>query len=317
VDLFIRNDTGGWPLVNHLHSTTEAFDGVWRHLVYREDAGVRTLHIDGVLDSLEIAARPETGVFPANNTSIGGIQRSVQSHWVTGLIDDVSVWKRALTDEEITELSQNGMVSLFPEVSRGLISHWPLEVIQGSKTPDVVSGYDMDVFNLTDTDIVDGKSGKAFSFVNARNTILSRVHNQGEKLPVNQYDSYTIAMWVNVVGTGQTDLRVFSEGSTVDNNPLFNFGTHNGGADGTVDLFIRNDTGGWPIVNHLHSTSEAFDGEWRHLVYREEAGVRSIYIDGVLDSLEIPARPDTGDFPANNTSIGGIQRSVQSHWVTG
>lgn len=316
VDLFIRNGPGGWPTVGHIYTTNEAFDDQWRHVVYVENEGMRAFYIDGVLDALEIAERPE-GDFPVNNTSIGGIQRSVQSHWVTGLIDDVAIWKRALTDDEITEVAANGLQSVFPPITRGLVSHWPLDEIQGTKTPDLVSGYDMDVVNLVAEDVVAGKNGNAFSFDNARNTILTRVHNPGEKLPANQYSSFTISMWVNVAGAGQNDLRVFSEGSTVDNNPLFNIGTHNGGADGTVDLFIRNGPGGWPTVGHIYTTAEAFDSEWRHLVYVENEGMRAFYIDGVLDALEIAPRPEEGDFPVNNTSIGGIQRSVQSHWVTG
>jgi hypothetical protein len=32
-----------------------------------------------------------------NVTSIGGILRTSQGNWITGLIDEVAVWKRALT----------------------------------------------------------------------------------------------------------------------------------------------------------------------------------------------------------------------------
>lgn len=316
VDFYIRNGAGGWGTVNHIHSELEAFDDEWRHLVYIEDASSRSLYIDGELDSLEIPERP-AGDFLVNNSSIGGIQRSVASHWMTGLVDEVAIWKRALTADEVMEVNNNGMESILSPLARGLVAHWPLDEIQGTKTPDLVSGYDMDVFNLTADDVVDGKNGKAFSFDNTRNTVLSRIHNPGEKLPANQHSSFTISMWVNVAGQGQNDLRVFSEGSSVDNNPLFNIGTHNGGADGTVDLFIRNGPGSWSTVGHIYSLNEAFDSEWRHLVYREDNGIRTFIIDGVVDDLAIPERPSEGDFPVNNTSIGGIQRSVQSHWVTG
>lgn len=315
VDFYIRNGAGGWDTVNHLHSNTEAFDDEWRLIVYREENGFRTLNVDGQDDGIALPERPETD-FPVNNSSIGGIQRSVTSHWVSGLIDEVAIWKRAITDDEIQELNQQGMESVLHPLARGLVSYWPLDEIQGNKTPDKVSGYDMEIFNLTEEDVVEGQRGNAFQFDNTRNTILSRIHNPGENLPANQHDSFTISMWVNVVGTGQSDLRVFSEGSSLDNNPLFNIGTHNQGSDGTVDFYIRNGAGGWSTINHEHSTGEAFDGGWRHLVYRENNGVRTLLIDGVADDLVLPDRPE-GDFPVNNTSIGGIQRSVQSHWVSG
>ena len=31
------------------------------------------------------------------------------------------------------------------QLSDGLVSYWPLDEVQGSKTPDLVSGYDMDL----------------------------------------------------------------------------------------------------------------------------------------------------------------------------
>ena len=40
------------------------------------------------------------------------------------------------------------------------------------QTPDVVSGYDMDISNLTASDVVPGKNGNAFSFDNACQTFF-------------------------------------------------------------------------------------------------------------------------------------------------
>ncbi|NCF92258.1 MAG: hypothetical protein GWQ05_15075, partial [Verrucomicrobiaceae bacterium] len=45
-----------------------------------------------------------------------------------------------------------------------LVSYWPLDEIQGGKAPDVVSGMNMDVINLSDADVVEGINGNAFSF---------------------------------------------------------------------------------------------------------------------------------------------------------
>ena len=49
-----------------------------------------------------------------NTTSIGGILRATPSAWVTGLIDEVSLWNRGLTEAEITDLFTNGKPSLAP-----------------------------------------------------------------------------------------------------------------------------------------------------------------------------------------------------------
>lgn len=311
VDFYIRQD--GWTTINHEHSVTEAFDGTWKHVLFVQDSGVRTLFIDGEQDALFLANKEE-GDWLVNNTSIGGILRGSASHWVTGLIDEVAVWKRALTPDEIAQVNSEGLDSVFPPLTIGLVSHWPLDEVQGTKTPDVVSGYDMDLTNMDGDNVVEGQVGNAFSFSNTDQTLLSRVHNPTDELPVNKHESFTITMWVNVAGAGQNDLRVFSEGNTENSNPLFNIGTHNGGADGTVDFYIRQD--GWTTINHEHSISEAFDGTWKHVTFVQDNGVRTLYVDGVQDDLLL-ADKEEGDWLVNNTSIGGILRGSASHWVTG
>ena len=36
----------------------------------------------------------------------------------------------------------------------GLVAYWPLDEVQGTKTPDLVNGYDMELNNLTAGDLV-------------------------------------------------------------------------------------------------------------------------------------------------------------------
>jgi hypothetical protein len=315
VDFYIRQS--GWSTFGHAHSGQTAFDGTWHHVVWvQETDGSRMLYVDGVADELEIEPKPE-GDWLLNDTSIGGILRASASHWVTGLIDDVAIWKRALSEDEVNSVGQNGVPSPSSGGGNrppGLVAHWPLDEIQGTKTPDIVSGYDMDITNLTAADVVPGQNGNAFSFSNERQTLLSRVHEADEDLPANKHESHTITMWVNIEGQGQNDLRVFSEGNTENSNPLFNIGTHNGGSDGTVDFYIRQS--GWSTYGHAHSGQTAFDSTWRHIAWVQDGGDRVLYVDGVADELEIEPKPE-GDWLLNDTSIGGILRASASHWVTG
>ncbi len=114
--------------------------------------------------------------------------------------------------------------------------------------------------------------------------------------------------------TGQNDLRLFSEGSTTNTNPLLNIGTHNGGADGTVDIYLRNN--GSP--NHEHSSATAFDGSWHHVAFvanRLEGTIR-VYVDGALDSTTFTFWNTYSD-NVDTTTVGGILRATPSHWVTG
>ena len=74
----------------------------------------------------------------------------------------------------ITTLSQAALKD-------GLVAYWPLDEVAGTKTPDRVSGYDMELANPTAADLVAGKVGKAFQFDNARQTMLKRVNSPGEQ----------------------------------------------------------------------------------------------------------------------------------------
>lgn len=202
-----------------------------------------------------------------------------------------------------------------PNLVEGVVAYWPLDEAQGTKTPDIASGFDMDLVNLTASDVKPGKWGNCFEFDLARQTMLSRVHSAGEALPIYQYPEFSIALWVK--GPVQSDKRVFSEGSTKTSQPLFNLGTHNTGADGTVDSYIRTDTGA-TSGDHRHSTAIAFDDTWHHIAYiqREVGGVMqaTLYVDGVKDEVVLgPVRPMTAD----TTSIGAILRATPSAWYTG
>jgi hypothetical protein len=159
----------------------------------------------------------------------------------------------------------------------------------------------------------------ALRFDADRQTMAARVHSPGDALPANQHESFTLSMRTMVTGTGQADLRLFSEAHTENANPLFNLGTSNDGGTGHLDLFIRQTADGLDdlgTVGHLHTAAEPFDGSWRHVVYVQAAGPRRIYIDGVRDDLEIDPKP-AGRYFMNNTSLGGILRESGSHWVSG
>lgn len=119
--------------------------------------------------------------------------------------------------------------------------------------------------------------------------------------------AFTISMWVKGDGTLNSDDRVFSEGMTTDANPLFNIGTHNTSANGTVDFYIRNGAGA-QTFGHAYSNGTAFDDTWHHIAAVSEGKVIQLYIDGSpdrqFDYNNVP------DFTPSTTTIGGILRDT-------
>lgn len=209
-------------------------------------------------------------------------------------------------------------------ITNSLISYWPLDSFIGTKTPDLVSGYDLTLNFMSASDLVSGKWGSAFLF-NGTNALLSRIDGAGEALPIYQHPNFSVSLWVNAPTPTAAirDRRAFSEGSTTDNDPLFNIGTdsRNPPVDGGVDIYVRNDVGTVLAGDHQHSTGIAYDGaNWHNIVYVQRdigngnAKVQ-LWVDGVLDSIVVnpPPRPLT----PNTTTIGGILRAAPSAWFAG
>jgi len=167
---------------------------------------------------------------------------------------------------------------------------------QGGDEPEYVEGYD-------------GTDPGAIQFDGA-DDLIEVVYDGG--LPIYLQDAYSVTLWV--LGFPQSDMRVFSESSVTDRDPLFNIGTANTGATGAVDIFIRDENGA-TVMPHKHSTREAFDGEWHHIAWVDDNGKAVMYIDGVRDAtnFEYAKRP----IAIGTTTIGGILRNTPSHWFTG
>jgi len=188
-----------------------------------------------------------------------------------------------------------------------LVGYWTFDEGAGAVANDG-SGNDNHGTVVGDAQWVVGKLGGALAFDGADDMVVVE-QNYGLPIYNNGTDNaWSIAMWVK--GAPQNDMRVFSEGSTTDTNPLFNLGTKNDGATGQLDAYIR------PAgLEHTFSEAEPFDDTWHHIAWVDEDGTVRLYVDGVLDGGAFNYTRATLDL--NTTTIGGILRATPSHWFTG
>ena len=147
-------------------------------------------------------------------------------------------------------------------------------------------------------------AGKSANFDGAAGTLVNVTQNA--MLPITTQSAFSVLMWVKGDGTANSDDRVFSEGMTTDNNPLFNLGTQNQSADGRFDFFFRN--GDSP--GHLYSTGEPFDNTWHHIAWVDVDHVGTLYIDGAEDTTFDYASFVNAGFAPDTTTIGGILRDT-------
>ena len=214
-------------------------------------------------------------------------------------------------DEVLAGSDPNDIES--PAIAGLLAAYWPLDGTDGATTPDLgPNGYDLELMNMDASNFIADEGRVAASF-NGVDTMLTRIHSEGEQLPITQFPAYTVSMWVKVIGSGQNDRRIFSEGSTLNANPLLNLGTRNNGADNSFDVYLRDGT----TPNHQYSIGMPLDGTWRHIAYTHNSANRKIqlYVDGVLDRDDWVYQAINSAL--NTTSIGGILRETPSFWVNG
>jgi hypothetical protein len=136
LNTFVRTD-GGSAVINNVNSTTVIGDDVWHNVVWvQRDVGgtpKAQVYIDGAL-SLNLTAA--YGVTP-NNTSLGCFGRATPNGFFTGLLDEVGIWERPLSPDEITLLQTsyitNPPVRILPLAVNAFKADLP-SVAQGDST---------------------------------------------------------------------------------------------------------------------------------------------------------------------------------------
>jgi hypothetical protein len=113
-------------------SAKSILDGEPHFVEYKDNNGSVTLKIDGVQDSTFSYTR---GTLTLDRTAIGGLQRNTPALWAKGIIDNVRVWNRILTDTEDADLYYRGIVP-----SSGLVSNVQMNEGSGTSLADPASG---------------------------------------------------------------------------------------------------------------------------------------------------------------------------------
>jgi hypothetical protein len=106
VDIYIR-DNAGSARVGHRKSVLPAFDDQWHHIAWVDDKGLARLYVDGVQDPTDFSY--SRGLLTPNLVSLGGVIRTNLAALFTGQIDEVTVWGRAITAAEVSEVHLHGL----------------------------------------------------------------------------------------------------------------------------------------------------------------------------------------------------------------
>ena len=265
------------------YSYTSIIDGKW-HLI--SAVFIRTsnaiLYIDGVqVASTSISAangQNLNGVDPLYIGAYGNSTGTAPGYFFIGSIDDVSIFNRALSQQDITNIyAKETFINNRPlsqtrfNSDSGLVGYWKLD----GNSSDSKNGY-----NGTDTAITYGNQygvfGQGASF-NGSSSLITISDNASLK----PSGAYTISQWVKINGK-----------PTSGNYYLFNSFVTSPSSMGILTL-IQQNTGFFALDSYtsgteyyLLSTTNVCDGIWHHIVATYDgsgATGAKVYVDGILE----------------------------------
>lgn len=256
-------------------TTDDVIDGNWHHYVALRRNGVVEIYVDGVSRSL-------TTIYSAGNVNVSNtaefrIANGNSAIYLDSAIDDVRIYSKALTANEVQQLYNLGSVKISkaPRVDpsdnlmRGLIGHWTLD---GNK-----------INWRTNTATDSSPTLNNATFVNISTTSDIRTGKIGQALYFNGVSSYVeIPRAAATVSGAITHAIWFKPGEFTDTRPLV--GNINGqtGSDGQAITYKNAGASENVSCPGLTATLtfRSLQQNWHHLVCSYDGTNVSIYLDG-------------------------------------
>lgn len=274
--------TDNWSSINI--GSTIATDH-WYNLVAIATPSNAYLYLNGNL----VAEKGSPFIY----TGLGDVAIGKQSEWndefVNGKIDDIRIYHRVLSIDEIYDLfHEGGWVDVLPgeyfsDSNTALLMH--MNELSGSDVADAISNANNGT--ATGTTIVDGKVGKARKFQGTPEVIITNYNANFGTGP------FTVELWVNLENF-ETDHQNLIGNRYPQNGNTWWMGVF---ADGSINF----DGGSGQTISNPGDVST---GKWIHIAaVRNESSDLKIYRDGIL----VKTSQQSGGFnEGTNLSIGAI-----------
>ena len=285
-----------------LSGTTAINDGNW-HLVAAvrdSDTGRNYLYIDGVLED-DDAQTYDGDFYSTRELNIGHF---IGSYHFNGLLDEIALYDRALSQTEIAEdytdgLAGDGYCDEVPEDETvcpdGMVSYWKFEESTGNIAYDSYGPHDADGSVGTPTWGATGIVGSALSF-DGTGDYITVPDNAAFDWAAD--DSFTVELWAKFTNVDSRN-KVMIGRDEGPGSPHWWLGAMQNTGLPTCNL---RDSGG--NGEAITGTTAINDGNWHHLVFVRDESLNEnrLYVDGA--SAATPVSYDyTADFAAS-TPLG-------------
>jgi hypothetical protein len=295
--ILVRDDGGGG--LTSVNATRAVNDGKWHHVVVtRNSSQLLTLYIDGVsntsgTDTMAVAMTPDIA-----NSAIGKELLTSGVTPMVGSIDDIRIYNRALSPQEVallyalgsvkagnTPITSSGFSIANIGINSGLVGYWPLDGQTTNWKTDTtadLSGQNNTstlVSMSTSTSPVPGKTGQALKF-NGSSSYIDVPNASGLNFGTG---SFSASAWFKT-SQNRTNFRgVFDK----ENGAAY-YQLMINKSDGELRASI-NDSGGH--FDDIKSSAAFDDGKWHlGIIVRDTAsGKFLLYADGVVVASTVSA----------------------------
>jgi hypothetical protein len=251
------------PDTASVDATTAVGYDEWHHIAGVYDGASINVYLDGELDG----SAPTTEPIGVNdkNVFIGDNPDAIGRYW-DGLVDEVKIFGRALSNDEVRHLAGYRSVPADPGVDN-LVAYYPLENNADDASGNGLNGTFLGDPNTGEPNYIEGPVGMALDLDGVDDYI-----DCGNDAVFDITDEITLAAWVNPRDIGNSQ-----------DNPWLGKGDKSYAIKGfrrgnVIEFFVYD--GGW-YTAHV-DVGESFNGEWHHTAGVYNGKQLKFYVDGEL-----------------------------------
>lgn len=304
--VFGVDDDNTWNPDDTVSSIRDIYDGQWHQIVAtKEQTKYINIYIDGVLENINTTLTAIATLSNTRSVLLGDLDTIDNGSEFIGTIDDVKIYRNALTPEQVKIEYNQGMASSLGALSTESngkdasfgsdrsacvpgdtstcnppTGWWNMDENTGTTINDISS------YSQNGTQVgagikwSRGKFGMGTEFSGGTNSAYLNI------LDANQLDllngSFSLFIWVKNNKDSTTDNMVAYKGALAANSVGYRLQVAST-TTGVPTLYISNGTS--YIVNGLAGTTDVCDGNWHYVGFTWNPAVGAkIYVDGAVDA---------------------------------
>ena len=251
----------------------------WSHVAITHDGATKRIYVNGVLNPV---TQSQSGLYTGDTNSLKIGTHHFLTEFFSGLVDEVELFDRALSADEIAAIADAGSAGKCPCVDPPgmMVSWWPGDGnaidIQGSRTGTLVGG----------ATFASGEVAQAFSFDGNNDSV-----DLGTSNLLGGATQITIDAWVYPTGFPDYQGIIYPGPTNIWWIQLL--------PSAQVRFAINNSASG-----AADSTNTIPANQWTHLALTWDGTTARLYINGVQDPTTLAASGAIPDDSGNTKAIG-------------